>query len=265
MTNYKINLTNNSSVDLYAFEVIPAGSEVTLNCPRGSTFVKVPAGATAVQIASFNPPNTDSWGWIGVGLADQDRAYQVYAERTYDGYHRYALFGYYDVDNTEEDSNKSPFPAGIAQGSLGAESYDYVFNGRTVAYELALGPWPGIDGYIWQSYDFSGQSWLPLLASLSTRSAPSDASAGLAVDGATTTVALTIRNSTGRPFTVDIVQDSVNRWSETVLVSVTISVHLQVPAGASSVLRITGSYADGEQLPLLSLPDPTFTIKRKGA
>ncbi|MDC0721669.1 hypothetical protein [Nannocystis bainbridge] len=264
MTDYKITLTNNSPVDLYAFEVTPAGSEVTLNCPPGSTFVKIPAGASGVHIAGFNPPHTDSWGWIGVGLADGDRAYQVYCERTYDGYHRYAEFGRYDPGNTEQDSNKSPLPGGVARSSVTDESYDYVFDGSTVAYELALGPWPEVDGFVWQSYAFADSSWMPLLASLSTRAAPSQTSCGIEVDSATTTLDLTIRNATGRPFIVDVVQDDTRRWSETVLVSITIRVPLQLATGASSVIHITGNYLDGESIPPLSLPDPVFTIKRKG-
>jgi hypothetical protein len=265
MTNYQLNLTNKSRVRLYAFEATPTGkTEVTLT----SDVIEIPAGQT-VQIASFDPPHTDSWGWVSIGLANRDRAYQVYCERTYDGYDSYAFFGYYNEDNTEADSNKSPFPDGVSVCSLGSDSYEYTFNGKTVPYELALGPYPGGDDYVWQFYDAGKQQWLPLLGVIVQPPAQPQTSCGLVIDGVTTTVELTIRNSTGQPFTVSIAQDGTVIWSGPVNESVTMLVDLQLVSGASSVLEITGQYSDGRPIPGLntsgSLPDPTFKITRKGS
>lgn len=265
MTNYKLNLTNKSRVCLYAFEATPIGeTEVTLT----SDVVEIPAGQT-VQIASFDPPHTDSWGWISIGLGDQDRAYQVYCERTYDGYNSYAQFGYYDASNTEPKSNNSPFPDGVSVCSLGSDSYEYTFNGEMVPYELALGPYPGGDAHVWQFYDALTHKWVPLLGVIASPPSQPQTSCGIVIDGVMTTVELTIRNSTGQPFIVNVVQDGTPLWSGTVLVSVAILVDLQLVSGASSVLEITGQYSDGRPIPGLntsgSLPDPTFKITRKGS
>jgi hypothetical protein len=260
MTNYQLNLTNNSRVPLYAFGVTPTGTEVTLT----SSLVEIPAGAT-VQIASFDPPHTDSWGWVSVGLANGDCAYQIYCERTYDGYHKYAQFGYYNADNSEPDSNKSPFPDGVSTWSLESESYDYTFNGMTVPYQLALGPFLAGDGHVWQFFDSANQKWVPLMGVIVEPPSEPPTSCGLDVDGVTTTLALTIQNSTGRAFTVNITQDGVLKWTETVYLSIKVLVDLPMTSGASSVLEIRGQYSDdGTQvLPLNALPDPKFTITRQ--
>ncbi len=255
--SYSLKLTNASPVTLYAFEVTPAGSEVTLT----DQLVVVPPNQT-VEIASFDPPHTDSWGWVSVGLAKDDRAYQLYCERTYDGYHSYAFFGFYDATNTEQRPNNSPLPEGVATASPGQANYNYAFLGKTVDYRLKLVSLAG-GTTAWQLHDDAAQAWRPLLGQLSRDGRPWTFVCGLEIDGVTTEVVLHIENALdpAQPFDVEVTQDGV--WKNGFHIpsgrTISQSLALQVPKDGSSVVEINKASAV-----LVEVPDPRLTITRKG-
>lgn len=69
----------------------------------------------ATQIAYLEPGGgTDHrWGWVYLGTAPGRFEYQIYHETQRWG-GNYAFFGWYDANSTHENSNPSPFPAGVA-------------------------------------------------------------------------------------------------------------------------------------------------------
>jgi hypothetical protein len=252
-----ITLTNNSKLTTI-FVSESRGDGITIN--QGTA---IEPGETA-QIGIWIPYAKSNYGWIYLGRNQSSNDFQVYFEWYTSGPSYRQEFGRYDSSSDGGNPNPKPLPTGVGSAEhLGSEwgsEYRYVYDDTFKHKSRLTSPASGPD--VWEHLEHS--DWQPLTTTTN------GSSCVLSVDRVYANVKLEIQKNCGRNFrmrvytapghTLDPNYHPIDIYDTQPGVF-----EFRLPEGDSEwAYETDGNYLNADGSEGESVPDPDFTIKRRG-